>query len=152
MVDIINVGAQAPDFKLKDQNGKEVTLSEFKGKKVLLSWHPLAWTSVCTDQMRALDREYDKFAEKNTVVLGLSVDPQPSKSAWAKALCLSKLPVLADFHPLGEVAKAYGIFSDMYGASKRANILVGEDGNVIWAKKYEIPQLPDLDEVFAQLF
>ena len=84
MEDIIKVGELAPDFKLADQNGKEVTLSEFKGKKVLLSWHPLAWTSVCTDQMRDLDRNYDRFAEKNTVVLGFSVDPQPSKSAWAK--------------------------------------------------------------------
>ncbi len=151
MNDIIKAGVPAPDFKLKDQNGKEVSLSDFKGKKVLLSWHPLAWTSVCTDQMRALDRDYDKFEEKNTVALGLSVDPQPSKSAWAKALCLSKLPVLADFHPLGKVAKAYGIFSDVYGASKRANILVGEDGNVLWVKKYEISQLPDLNEVFEQL-
>ncbi len=151
MNDMIKVGAQAPDFKLKDQNGKEVTLSEFKGKKVLLSWHPLAWTSVCTDQMRALDRYYDKFAEKNTIALGLSVDPQPSKSAWAKALCLSKLLILADFHPIGAVAKAYGIFSEDYGASKRINILVGEDGKVIWAKKYDIPQLPDVEEVLAQL-
>ena len=151
MEDIIKVGEVAPDFKLADQNGKEVTLSEFKGKKVLLSWHPLAWTSVCTDQMRALDRNYDKFVEKNAIALGFSVDPQPSKSAWAKALCLSKLPILADFHPLGEVSKAYGVFSDVHGASKRANILVGEDGKVLWAKKYDIPQLPDLDEVLAQL-
>ncbi|GAB1475732.1 peroxiredoxin [Bacillota bacterium] len=151
MNDIIKVGAQAPDFKLKDQSGKEVTLSEFKGKKVLLSWHPLAWTSVCTDQMRALDRDYDRFSEKNTVVLGFSVDPQPSKSAWAKALCLSKLPILADFHPIGAVAKAYGIFSEDYGASKRANILISEDGKVIWTKKYDIPQLPDIEEVLAQL-
>ena len=51
---MIAVGAKAPDFSLEDQNGNKVTLSQFKGKKVLLSWHPLAWTSVCTDQMRAL--------------------------------------------------------------------------------------------------
>lgn len=151
MEDIIKVGELAPDFKLADQNGKEVTLSEFKGKKVLLSWHPLAWTSVCTDQMRDLDRNYDRFSEKNTVVLGFSVDPQPGKSAWAKVLCLSKLPILADFHPLGQVAKAYGIFSEVYGASKRANILISEDGKILWAKKYEIPQLPDLKEVLEQL-
>ena len=151
MNDIITVGEVAPDFKLLDQNEEEVSLSQFKGKKVLLSWHPLAWTSVCTDQMRTLDRVYDKFSAKNTVVLGLSVDPQPSKSAWAKALCLGNLRILADFHPLGEVAKAYGVFSDKYGASKRANILIGEDGKILWAKKYEISQLPDVDEVLAQI-
>lgn len=151
MDDMIMVGEVAPDFKLLDQNGEEVSLSKFRGKKVLLSWHPLAWTSVCTDQMRALDRNYKLFDEKNTVVLGLSVDPQPSKSAWAKALCLGDLRILADFHPLGEVAKAYGVFSDIYGASKRANILIDEDGKVLWAKKYEIPQLPDVGEILARI-
>ena len=148
---MIKVGELAPDFKLKDQYGNDVTLSEFKGKKVLLSWHPLAWTSVCTDQMRALDRNYDKFAEKNTVVLGLSVDPQPSKLVWAKALSLGKLQILSDFNPLGKVSDAYGIFSSEHGASKRVNVLIDEEGRVKWAKKYEIPELPDLDEVFEQV-
>ena len=53
--DMIAVGAKAPDFTLEDQHGNKVSLSDFKGRKVLLSWHPLAWTSVCTDQMRALE-------------------------------------------------------------------------------------------------
>lgn len=151
MEDIIQIGAKAPDFTLKDQNGEDVALSDFKGKKVLLSWHPLAWTSVCTDQMRSLEREYERFAEKNTVVLGLSVDSAPSKSAWAKVIVLKKVKILADFNPLGKVAKAYGIFSDVYGASKRANILIDENGIVIWQKKYDIPELPDVEEVLAQI-
>ena len=151
MDNIILVGAKAPNFQLIDQKGKEVSLSDFRGKKVLLSWHPLAWTSVCTDQMRALDREYDRFLKKNTIPLGISVDPQPSKSAWAKVLSLSKLAALADFNPLGEVAKAYGLFSPDFGASKRANILIDEEGTVIWTKKYEVSQLPDVEEVFSQI-
>ena len=151
MEDIIAVGAKAPDFTLKDQNGEDVSLSDFKGKKVLLSWHPLAWTSVCTDQMRSLERNFDKFAQKDTVVLGLSVDSAPSKSAWAKVIVLKRIKILSDFNPLGKVAKEYGIFSDVYGASKRANILVDEHGKVIWTKKYDIPELPDVDEVLAQL-
>ena len=151
MEDIIEVGAKAPDFTLKDQNGEDVSLSDFKGKKVLLSWHPLAWTSVCTDQMRSLERNFDKFAQKDTVVLGLSVDSAPSKSAWAKVIVLKRVKILADFNPLGKVAKEYGIFSDVYGASKRANILIDEQGTVIWSKKYDIPELPDVEEVLAQL-
>lgn len=151
MEDIIAVGAKAPDFTLKDQNGEDVSLSDFKGKKVLLSWHPLAWTSVCTDQMRSLERNFDKFEQKDTVVLGLSVDPAPSKSAWAKVIVLKRVKILADFNPLGKVAKEYGIFSDVYGASKRSNILIDESGTVIWSKKYDIPELPDVEEVLAQL-
>ena len=151
MEDIIAVGAKAPDFTLKDQNGEDVSLSDFKGKKVLLSWHPLAWTSVCTDQMRSLERNFDKFSQKDTVVLGLSVDSAPSKSAWAKVIVLKRVKILADFNPLGKVAKEYGIFSDVYGASKRANILIDESGKVIWTQKYDIPELPDVEEVLAQL-
>lgn len=151
MDDIIKIGLKAPDFTLVEQNGSAVTLSELKGKKVLLSWHPLAWTGVCTDQMRSLERNYEKFTEKNTIVLGLSVDTVPCKSAWAKAIVLEKLKILSDFFPLGKVSQDYGVFSEKYGASKRANILIDENGIVIWAKKYEIHQLPDIDEVLERL-
>jgi len=68
MNDIIKPGEKAPDFKLQDQNGEVISLRRYSGQKVLLSWHPLAWTSVCTDQMRSVDRAFKAFAEKNTVV------------------------------------------------------------------------------------
>ena len=151
MKEMIRLGAMAPDFNLPDQNGEMVTLSSFKGQKVLLSWHPLAWTSVCTDQMRSLDRNADRFEEKNTVVLGLSVDPQPSKLVWARALSLKHINILSDFLPLGEVARAYGIFSEEHGVSKRANILIDEAGMVIWVKKYEIRTLPDVEDVLGKM-
>ena len=151
MEDIIKVGEKAPNFTLKDQGGADVTLSDLHGQKVLLSWHPLAWTSVCTDQMRDLERNYKRFEEKGVVVLGMSVDPAPSKSAWAKILLLNNIRILADFSPLGKVAKAYGIFSEEYGASSRANILIDENGIVSWVKKYEIRMLPDVEEVIAHL-
>ena len=151
MEDIIKIGEKAPDFTLKDQSGADVALSDFHGKRVLLSWHPLAWTSVCTDQMRELERNYRRFEEKGVVVLGMSVDSAPSKSAWAKILLLNNVRILADFHPLGKVAKEYGLFSEEYGASKRANVLIDEKGIVSWVKKYEIRTLPDVEEVIAQL-
>ena len=68
-----------------------------------------------------------------------------------KVLLINNVRILADFHPLGKVAKAYGVFSEEYGASKRANILIDEKGNVSWVKKYEIRMLPDVEEVIAQL-
>lgn len=148
---MIAVGAKAPDFSLEDQHGKKRSLSEFKGKKVLLSWHPLAWTSVCTDQMRALEANKDRFAALNTQALGLSVDPAPSKAAWAAVLAIRETPLLADFWPHGKVAKDYELFLEDAGISGRYNILIDEQGKVAWAKEYPIGQLPDLEEVLQAI-
>lgn len=147
----IEIGSKINDFTLRNQHGDDISLSDYKGKKVLLSFHPLAWTSVCTDQMRALERNYDKFEEKNVVVLGLSVDPEPSKKAWASVLSLEKLNILSDFKPLAEVAKDLDIYNEKLNASERANFLIDEEGNLIWKKVYELSTLPDLDEIFEIL-
>ena len=144
---MIAVGSKAPNFTLEDDQGNKVQLSDFLGKKVLLSWHPLAYTSVCTDQMRQLDANADKFKALNTVVFGLSVDPQPAKGAWGKVLCLKDTRILADFWPHGKVSADYGLFLEDKGISGRANVLVDEKGNVAWVKEYPIPQLPDIEEV-----
>lgn len=147
----IQKGMKAPDFTLADNRDGKVTLSDLKGKKVLLSWHPLAWTSVCTDQMRALEANHERFEKLNTVALGLSVDAAPSKKAWAAVLNIYATPLLADFYPHGKVALEYGLFLEELGASGRANIIVDENGVVQWAKQYAIGELPDIEEVFRQL-
>ncbi len=146
---MIKNGDTAPDFTLKDQNREEVSLSSYRGKKVLLSWHPLAWTSTCTDQMRALEANWDRFEAANTVPLGLSVDPVPSKAAWSAVLSIRKVKLPSDFWPHGETAAAYGIFIEKIGLSERANILIDEEGKVAWVKVYPMSQLPDIEEVFA---
>ena len=148
---MIAVGAKAPDFSLEDQNGNKVTLSQFKGKKVLLSWHPLAWTSVCTDQMRALETHKEAFDALGAVALGLSVDSQPSKQVWATVLAIRNTKLLADFNPHGQVAKDFGLYRDELGASGRANVIIDADGVVQWVKVYELGQLPDIDEVMEAL-
>ncbi|MGI6078119.1 MAG: redoxin domain-containing protein [Fastidiosipilaceae bacterium] len=148
---IIEKGKPAPEFSLVDQNENVISLKDLKGKKVLLSWHPLAWTSVCLDQMRSLETHAEAFMDNNIVALGLSVDAQPSKSAWAKFAALEKTPILADFYPHGAVATAYGIFDEENGFSKRANILIDEDGIVMWSKEYPLATLPNLGEIFDQL-
>ncbi len=144
-------GMKAPDFTLADSQDGEVKLSALKGKKVLLSWHPLAWTSVCTDQMRALEAHFDRFAKLNTVPLGMSVDSAPSKKVWAAVLSIRKTKMLADFYPHGKVAQEYGLFLEELGASGRANVIVDEDGVIQWVKEYEIGKLPDIEEVFKAL-
>ncbi len=145
---MIKVGDKAPDFTLQDQFEEKVSLSDLKGKRVLISWHPLAWTSICTDQMRALEANYDRLKEKGIdEVLGISVDAQPSKAVWAKALGLKKVKLLADFEPKGQMSKAYDIWLDDMGASGHGNVIVDADGNIEWAKQYETKTLPDIEEV-----
>ncbi|HWR40742.1 MAG TPA: redoxin domain-containing protein [Patescibacteria group bacterium] len=147
----IAAGDTAPDFKLKDNRGNEITLSEYRGKKVLLSWHPLAWTGVCAEQMKSLENNLAEFKRLNTVPLGLSIDAYPIKNAWAKELQVAEVKLLSDFWPHGGVAQEYGLFRDVEGFSERANVIVDENGKVIWVKVYDIPQLPDIDEVLEVL-
>lgn len=144
----IEAGVIAPDFTLKNHKNEDVKLSDFRGRKVLLSWHPLAWTSVCTDQIRALDVNFTRFEQLNTVALGMSVDPVASKTAWAAVLSLRNTSLPSDFWPHGKVAEDYGIFNPDNGTSERANILIDEEGKVAWVKVYPRRQLPDIEEVF----
>jgi peroxiredoxin len=136
------------DFTLKDQNGEKITISNFKDKKILLSFHPLAWTSICSEQMKDLDKNYDEFLKNNTIPFGISVDPVPSKKAWAEHLNLKNLKILSDFWPHGEISKLYGVFREKDGFSERANILIDEKGEVVFIKIYEMSKLPDLKEIF----
>jgi peroxiredoxin len=140
-------GAKAPDFVLKDNRGKDVRLSELKGKRVLLSFHPLAWTSVCAEQMKSLEENRPTFEKLNAVALGLSVDSVPSKNAWAKSLGIRDTKLLSDFWPHGEVANQLGIFREKDGFSERANIILNEERKVAFVKIYDIPQLPDIKEI-----
>lgn len=148
---LIAVGTDAPDFTVKDNRKQDISLSAYKGRKVLLSWHPLAWTPVCTDQMRALETNFENFQNLNTVPLGFSVDPVPCKEAWATAIQIKKVSLPSDFWPHGKIAKDYGIFNESKGISERANIIIDENGKVKWAKVYPSEQLPDINEVLQIL-
>jgi len=145
------VGENAPEFVLKDQDGKDIRLSESKSKLVLLSFHPLAWTEVCAKQMQALEKNRGTFESLGTVPLGLSIDTVPSKKAWADHLGIKAVRLLADFWPHGEVAKAYGIFRERNGFSERANIIVDRNSKIAFVKVYEISQLPDIGEIIGVL-
>ena len=148
---VIKIGQKAPDVVLKDQHNQEFRLSDMKGRKVLLSFHPLAFTKVCARQMQAIEKNLKTFDLLNTVPVGLSVDTVPSKHAWAKALKVKNLRMLSDFWPHGKVAQAYRIFRREQGFSERANILIDEFGKVIWVKVYPIKELPDVKEIIKVL-
>ena len=142
----MKVGDKAEDFVLKDNRNREFRLSDHRGKKVLLSFHPLAWTHVCAEQMKSLEKNKSKFDELNTTAVGISVDSVPCKNSWAKELKIADTQLLSDFWPHGEVAKKYGILREE-GFSERANIILDEEGKVIFFKIYGIPQLPDINEI-----
>lgn len=148
----IKIGEAIPDFSLKDQNNTPVRISDYRGKKVLLSFHPLAWTSICAKQMKSLEDYRTRLEGFNAVAMGVSVDSVPSKKAWAeKELKITKTRLLADFWPHGNVAKQCGIFRTEDGFSERAHIIIDEQQKVIFVKIYEISTLPDMEEILRVL-
>lgn len=147
----VKIGDKAKDFVLKDQDGKEIHISDFKGKRVLLSFHPLAWTPVCADQMKSLEENFSRFETLDIVALGVSVDTVPSKKAWAKELGISNTRLISDFWPHGKVAELYGIFREKEGFSERANIIIDERLKVVFVKVYPISRLPDIEEIITVL-
>ena len=147
----IKIGETIKDFRLRDQKRDEVHLYDLKGKKVLLSFHPLAWTKVCGEQMKSLEETHELFAGLNTVPFGISVDSMPSKKAWARELGITHIRLLSDFWPHGDIARAYGIFKEKEGVSERANIIIDEDQKVIFFKTYPGHELPDIKEIIEVL-
>lgn len=147
----LKIGENARDFSLEDHNEQEFTLSDFKGKKVLLSFHPLAWTSVCAEQMKSLEKNKLAFDSLNAIAIGLSIDTVPSKKAWAKSLGIKNTRLLSDFWPHGKVAELYGIFRNRDGFSEQANIIVDENQKIAFFKIYKLGQLPDIEEIIKAL-
>lgn len=148
---MIKVGDKSLDFSLKDQNGKAFNPSEQIGKCVLLSFHPLAWTSVCSGQMKSLEENGRTLDSMNAIAVGISVDSVPCKKAWAESLGIKNTQLLADFWPHGGVAQLYGVFREKDGISERANILIDRKGFVAFAKVYVMSQLPDMNEIIDEI-
>lgn len=147
----IKVGDTVSDFSLKSHTETIVDTSTLAGKKILLSFHPLAWTDICAKQMQSLESNFETFQKLNTVPLGLSVDSVPCKKAWAQSLGIEKVDLPADFWPHGDIASRLGIFIDKFGFSERANIILDEQRKVIFVKVYPIKELPDINEVIEFL-
>lgn len=145
------MGLKAKRFALPDQNDQEFRLADFKSKRILLSFHPLAWTSVCAEQMKSLEKTRDAFESLNTIAVGVSVDTVPSKKAWANSLGIKNTRLLSDFWPHGKVARLYGIFRREDGISKRGNIIIDENQTIAFFKIYKLGQLPDIQEIVEVL-
>jgi peroxiredoxin len=148
---MIRPGEPAPNFSLKDQKDETFDLYENEGRRVLLSFHPLAWTEFCAAQMQSLEENLDALGAENTVPVGISVDSITCKRAWAKTLGITRTRLLCDFWPHGVAAQRYGIFREANGFSERANIIVDEERDVAFVKIYPVHSVPDIGEILRVL-
>ena len=148
---MIEPGARAPDFTLPDQDGNEVSLAELLGQRVLLVFYPADFSPVCTDQLNVYQEVLGELDERGVKMLGVSVDSAWAHKAFQDHLGVS-IPLLADFHPKGEVAKAYGVWVDDYGVSARSLVMIGPDGTVEWSYRSSSPlEIPGANLIFDAL-
>jgi peroxiredoxin len=129
---MIEPGSPAPDFKLRDQDGKEVSLAGLKGQTTVLVFYPLDFSPVCTDQLSIYQELVSEFEARGVKLYGISVDSSFAHKAFQEKLNLA-FPLLADFEPKGAVAKQFGVYDDEWGSSKRALVMIDPDGVVKWA-------------------
>jgi len=148
---MIEAGEQAPDFALRDQDGEEVSLSDYRGKKVLLVFYPFDFSPLCSDQLSLYQEVKPELEAKGVTMLGVSVDSPYAHKAFQEKLGVDTT-LLSDFEPKGEVARAYGSYVDAAGMANRTLILVDEDGKVAW--RYESPtpgEFPGANVIFDAL-
>jgi peroxiredoxin (alkyl hydroperoxide reductase subunit C) len=150
----IDVGARAPDFALRDQNNQVVRLADFNGRRnVLLVFYPLAFTGTCQGELCAIRDRLDEFANDSTQVLTVSVDSSPAHRVWAEREGYD-FPLLADFWPHGEVARAYGVFNAERGYANRGTFVIDRAGVVRFAEEISPGRTRDQDgwrNVLAEL-
>ncbi|WP_308250504.1 peroxiredoxin [Nonomuraea rhizosphaerae] len=125
------VGALAPDFELRDQHGTPVKLSDFRGRKVVLVFYPLAFSGICHQELSEL-RSFHAGSPADVQLLTVSVDSLFTHRAWADQEGYV-FPLLSDFWPHGQVARAYGVFDDGKGVSRRGTFVIDGEGVIRWS-------------------
>lgn len=147
----IEVGTKAPDFELKDNHGRTVRLSDFRGEKnVVLLFYPFAFTGVCTGELCALRDELPKFENDDTQLLAVSNDSIHSLRVFAEQEGL-EYPLLSDFWPHGEASRAYGVFDEDKGCAVRGTFVIDKEGVVRWTVVNGLPEARDLNDYVKAL-
>ncbi len=148
---MISVGENAPDFKLRDQDGEEVSLADFRGRKLLLIFYPFDFSPVCSDQLSLYQEVKPEIEEKGVTLVGVSIDSPYAHKAFQTKLGVD-ITLVSDFEPKGEVSRAYGSYLDGPGMANRTLVLIDEEGNVAWT--YESPnpgEFPGANVIFDAL-
>lgn len=146
---MLGVGTAAPDFTLRDQNGRPVMLRGFRNAKdVLLVFFPLAFTPVCQGELDEIRDNLAGYQNDDTATLTISVGPPPTHKIWSGQSGFT-FPVLSDFWPHGAVAQAYGVFNDDTGYPNRGTFVVDRSGIIRFAEVME-PGQPRDQSVWRQ--
>ena len=129
----LSVGDVAPEFTLPDQDRQQVALGELRGSPVLLVFYPFAFSGICTGELCQLRDELATYTDAGVRVLAISTDPVFSLKAFREKEGFD-FPLLSDFWPHGEVAKAYGVFNEKAGMALRGTFLVDAEGRIAFAE------------------
>jgi peroxiredoxin len=144
------VGTQAPDFSLKATPDQRVSLSDFAGRPIVLAFYPADFSPVCSNEMSLFNELLDEFRSYDAQMLGISVDSVWSHLAFAKDRNI-QFPLLADFHPKGEVSMAYNAYREEDGESERALYVIDRDGTIAWSFISPVGVNPGADGVLDAL-
>ncbi len=146
----VEVGSEAPDFTLRDEEGQNVTLSELRGRNVVLVFYPFAFSGGCTKELRDVTGLKDQIAGAGGDVYGISVDHPFAQKAFKRQEGIDA-HLLADFEPKGEVARKYGVYLDAVGAATRGTFVIDKDGKVAYKVVKELGEVRDQNEVVEAL-
>jgi peroxiredoxin len=129
---LLPAGTLAPEFVLPSTPDQKVSLSELRGRPVVLAFYPADWSPVCSDQMGMYNEMLSEFEKYDAEIMGISVDGVWSHAAFARDRKLH-FPLLADFEPKGDVSRRYGVYSDRDGESERALFVLDQKGVIRWS-------------------
>jgi peroxiredoxin len=141
----------APDFALPDQHGRTVTLAGFRGRKnVVLVFFPFAFTSVCSGELHALQRELDALQGEDTALLAVSCDSMHAQRIFSDQEGFA-FPLLSDFWPHGNASRAYGVFDEEKGCALRGSFVIDREGVIRWSVVNGLPDARDLHDYVKAL-
>ncbi len=147
---LLKAGVRAPDFTLHATPDQTVSLSEFRGKALILAFYPADWSPVCGDQMALYNEVLSEFHKLGADLVGISVDGSWCHAAFSDARKL-RFPLLADFEPKGAVARAYGAYREHDGISERALFVIDGDGVIRWSYCGPVGVNPGADGILEAL-
>jgi peroxiredoxin len=150
MANILERGTPAPNFKLPVTPDQKLSLDELKGQPVILAFYPADWSPVCGDQMALYNEVLPEFHKHGAKLLGISVDGAWCHAAFAKDRHLH-FPLLADFHPKGEVSQRYGAYRENDGYSERALFVIDKNGVIAWSYCSPVAVNPGADGILEAL-
>jgi peroxiredoxin len=147
---MVAVGTEAPDFELRSTPDQSLSLSELRGRPVVLVFYPEDWSPVCSDQLTLYQELLPEFAKFDAQLVGISVDGIWCHLAFAKDRHL-QFPLLPDFEPKGEVSRRYGVYRAADGTSERALYVIDRDGVVRWSYVSPVGVNPGADGILKAL-